>query len=205
MHSPAPRPSLLRDGVADSLVRRIRVICGTSFDAMFLVDGERRFRGMNTPAVDLLGASREAILGSRIDDFTPTNFIPEMEQMWAEFNREGELTGSYEVLRADGTRSLVEFRARKEFDAGEHLIVARPLHDAKNDGAGASDDGCPLTRREREVLQLAADGRSVRDIADELYVSVGTIKTHFQHIHSKLGVTNRAAAVASALRLGLID
>jgi DNA-binding CsgD family transcriptional regulator len=201
MHSPAPRPTPLRDGVANSLLRRIQVICGTSFDAMFLVDADRRFRGLNAPAIDLLGSSRDAILRSRIDDFTPTDFLPEMEQMWMEFNREGTLSGDYEVLRGDGRHSRVEFRARKEFDAGEHLIVARPLSETTN---GRRDE-CPLTRREREVLQLAANGRSVRDIAEELYVSVGTIKTHFQHIHSKLGVSNRAAAVASALRLGLID
>jgi DNA-binding CsgD family transcriptional regulator len=201
MHSPSPLSSPSPDGTAHSLVRRIKVICGTSFDAMFLVDAERRFRGLNTPAIDLLGAPRDAILRSRIDDFTPTDFIPEMEEMWAEFNRDGTLAGSYEVLRGDGRRSRVEFRARKEYDAGEHLIVARPLQESTN----GRDEACPLTRREREVLQLAADGRSVRDIADELYVSVGTIKTHFQHIHSKLGVTNRAAAVASALRLGLIE
>src|SRR3954451_15721944 len=191
MNSPAPH----------SLARRIKVLCGTSFDAMFLVDAERRFRGLNTPTIELLGASREAILRSRIDDFTPRDLIPEMEEMWAEFNRDGTLTGSYELLRGDGRRSLVEFRACKEFDAGEHLIVARPLQE----GANGRTDACPLTRRELEVLQLAADGRSVRDIADELYVSVGTTKTHFQHIHSKLGVSNRAAAVASAIRLGLID
>src|SRR3954463_9204137 len=122
IHSPAPLSPPPGDGIAHSLVRRIKVICGTSFDAMFLVDAERRFRGLNTPTIELLGASREAILRSRIDDFTPSDLIPEMEELWAEFNRDGTLTGSYELLRGDGHHSLVEFRACKEFDAGEHLI-----------------------------------------------------------------------------------
>jgi PAS domain S-box-containing protein len=62
-----------------------------------------------------------------------------------------------------------------------------------------------LTRREVEVLQLAANGLSGRRIADELVVSPSTIKTHFNHIYEKLGVSSRSGAVATALRLGLIQ
>jgi DNA-binding CsgD family transcriptional regulator len=63
---------------------------------------------------------------------------------------------------------------------------------------------CPLTPREVEVLQLGAEGRSTREIADVLFVSPGTVKTHFQHVYEKLGSRDRAAAVAEALRRGLI-
>jgi PAS domain S-box-containing protein len=62
-----------------------------------------------------------------------------------------------------------------------------------------------LTPRELEVLQLAADGSSGRKIAERLVVSPSTIKTHFDHIYEKLGVSDRPAAVAAALRLGLIE
>jgi PAS domain S-box-containing protein len=62
-----------------------------------------------------------------------------------------------------------------------------------------------LTPRELEVLQLAAYGLSGREIAVQLVVSPSTIKTHFNHIYEKLGVADRAAAVATALRLGLIE
>jgi PAS domain S-box-containing protein len=63
---------------------------------------------------------------------------------------------------------------------------------------------CPLTPRELEVLQLAAQGFSGRRIAEDLYVSPATVKTHLEHIYSKLGVADRASAVAHALRAGLI-
>jgi DNA-binding NarL/FixJ family response regulator len=53
-----------------------------------------------------------------------------------------------------------------------------------------------LTRREREVLQLAADGLWSIAIAEALVVSPGTVKTHFQNIYAKLGAGNRASAVA---------
>ena len=62
-----------------------------------------------------------------------------------------------------------------------------------------------LTPREHEILQLAAQGRSGRRIAEELVVSDSTVKTHFEHIYEKLGVRDRAAAVAEALRQGLIE
>jgi two-component system, NarL family, nitrate/nitrite response regulator NarL len=61
-----------------------------------------------------------------------------------------------------------------------------------------------LTARELEVLQLAAQGYSGRQIADRLRISPATIKTHFEHIYAKFGVRCRSAAVAQALRAGLI-
>lgn len=62
-----------------------------------------------------------------------------------------------------------------------------------------------LTVREREMLQLAADGLSNPQIASLLVLSPGTVKTHFQNIYKKWGVSDRAGAVARALREGLID
>jgi DNA-binding CsgD family transcriptional regulator len=62
----------------------------------------------------------------------------------------------------------------------------------------------PLTPRELEVLRLAAQGHSGPEIAARLFVSPTTIKTHFENIYAKFGVSDRASAVAKALRLGLI-
>lgn len=61
-----------------------------------------------------------------------------------------------------------------------------------------------LTIREREVLQLAAEGVAGPGIAERLVLSPATVKTHFEHIYGKLGVHDRAGAVARAMRLGLI-
>lgn len=61
-----------------------------------------------------------------------------------------------------------------------------------------------LSGRELEVLQLAADGETGSQIAARLKLSPGTVKTHFERIYRKLGVPNRTAAVADALRRGLI-
>jgi DNA-binding CsgD family transcriptional regulator len=62
----------------------------------------------------------------------------------------------------------------------------------------------PLSGREIEVLRLAAEGHSGPEIAEQLVLSLNTVKTHFEHIYEKLGVGDRVAAVAQALRTGLI-
>jgi DNA-binding CsgD family transcriptional regulator len=62
-----------------------------------------------------------------------------------------------------------------------------------------------LTSRELEVLQLAARGLTRHQIAGQLTVTSATVKTHFENIFGKLEVGGRASAVATALRLGLID
>lgn len=62
-----------------------------------------------------------------------------------------------------------------------------------------------LTRRELEVLQLAANGLAGPEIAAALTLSPATVKTHFEHIYVKLGVSDRAGAVGAALRLALIS
>lgn len=62
-----------------------------------------------------------------------------------------------------------------------------------------------LSPRELQVLRLAAEGHAGPEIARRLVVSPSTVKTHFEHIYEKLGVGDRAGAVAHALRAGMID
>jgi len=62
----------------------------------------------------------------------------------------------------------------------------------------------PLSQRELEVLQLIALGNSNLEIADRLFISLHTVKTHARRIHSKLGVERRTQAVAKAKTLGLM-
>lgn len=62
-----------------------------------------------------------------------------------------------------------------------------------------------LSPREREILNLAAEGRSGPEIARLLFLSPNTVKTHLSNIYEKLGVSDRAAAVAKALREGVLQ
>ena len=63
----------------------------------------------------------------------------------------------------------------------------------------------PLTPRELEVLNLAAEGRSAPEIAERLFISKSTVTTHMRNVYAKLEVNDRASAVARALRDGLIE
>jgi DNA-binding NarL/FixJ family response regulator len=62
----------------------------------------------------------------------------------------------------------------------------------------------PLSRRELEVLDLIARGSTNREAAARLFISEATVKTHLLHVYEKLGVNDRAAAVAAAYRRGLL-
>ncbi|MBV8395466.1 MAG: response regulator transcription factor [Actinobacteria bacterium] len=62
-----------------------------------------------------------------------------------------------------------------------------------------------LTAREREILQLLADGMSNNDVAEKLFISQETVKSHVRHILTKLEADTRTHAVAIALREAIID
>jgi Response regulator containing a CheY-like receiver domain and an HTH DNA-binding domain len=70
--------------------------------------------------------------------------------------------------------------------------------------ARRNQDTYGLSNREIDVLQLLTDGKSNKEIASELFISVQTVKTHISHIFNKLGVNDRTEAVATALRRGLV-
>jgi two-component system nitrate/nitrite response regulator NarL len=62
-----------------------------------------------------------------------------------------------------------------------------------------------LSDREREILGHIAEGRSAPQIAQLLFLSTATVKSHLQALYEKLGVSDRAAAVAEAMRRGLLE
>ena len=67
------------------------------------------------------------------------------------------------------------------------------------------EERTPLTPRESDVLKLTAEGLSAPEIGFQLHISAATVKTHMQSAYEKLGVSDRAAAVAAAMRQGLLE
>ena len=61
-----------------------------------------------------------------------------------------------------------------------------------------------LSKRELDVLSLIAQGLSNQEIAEELFISISTVKTHTSNIYSKLGTKNRAGAILVARNSGLV-
>ena len=69
----------------------------------------------------------------------------------------------------------------------------------------STDRGPRLSEREQEVLRLTASGATAAGIGGLLHLSPATVRTHLQNLYQKLEVSDRAAAVAAGMRLGLID
>jgi len=90
-------------------------------------------------------------------------------------------------------------------------ILTKLVQQLRNDVAappGSHRRGEPhreLSEREREILALVAQGASNRQIAQQLYLSENTVRTHLAHILEKLGLENRVQAAAYALRHGLVS
>ena len=70
---------------------------------------------------------------------------------------------------------------------------------------GAQAEQPWLTDREREILGLIAEGLTAPGIGEHLHLASGTVKTHLSHLYEKLGVSDRAACVAEAMRRGLLE
>ncbi|MGH3153583.1 MAG: response regulator [Streptosporangiaceae bacterium] len=77
-------------------------------------------------------------------------------------------------------------------------VTARLMSRVRTPGAG------PLSHRELEVLELIAAGTTNREAAARLFITEATVKTHLLNIYAKLGVSDRAAAVAEAFNRGLL-
>jgi DNA-binding NarL/FixJ family response regulator len=75
----------------------------------------------------------------------------------------------------------------------------------EKDGKGLPTKKTGLSKREEEVLTWIANGKSLKEIAEELFISIKTVETHKLHIQDKLGLTNTAQLVKYAIEKGLID
>jgi len=131
------------------------------------------------------------------------------------------------LLLSAFTDSAVVFRALEEGaagylskDADRQDIVDAVLSVARGDtvvpaplAAGlageirlrAQSQAPALSARERQVLQAFSRGLSIPQTAAELYIEPSTVKTHTQRLYDKLGVSDRAAAVAEGMRRGLLE
>jgi two-component system, NarL family, nitrate/nitrite response regulator NarL len=119
----------------------------------------------------------------------------------------------YKALET-GAAGFISKEARREQIADAVLACARGENVVPPEVASGlvseirlrkQHDAPALTPREQEILHLIAAGNSLPQIAKDLYLGLTTVKTHVQHLYERLGVSDRAAAVASAMRRGLIE
>ncbi|MFF3162710.1 response regulator [Streptomyces sp. NPDC003273] len=113
------------------------------------------------------------------------------------------------AIEAGATGYLLKDAPREELfgavrAAARGRSVLSPAVASRLVSAVRAPGGEPLSAREREVLGLVARGTPNREIARELFISEATVKTHLTHLYAKLGVNDRAAAVAAAYDRGIL-
>jgi DNA-binding NarL/FixJ family response regulator len=113
------------------------------------------------------------------------------------------------AVSGDLTLAVLEFYSRESLEPTETLLRSLTGMGQKLGHFFARRSGelrpHELTAREREILQLAAQGMSTKTIAQHLTLSPLTVKTHFENLYAKWGVPDRASAVAKALREGFFQ
>ena len=131
--------------------------------------------------------------------------VDEASKMLEELARKGHLekqeedeAAAYTLSGASDRRALPgqdptpsEMESVKDGESSDRFVAPERLDD-------------PLSERELEVLGLLASGRTNSEVARDLFVSVGTVKSHTGNIYRKLGARNRAEALSRARKLGLI-
>jgi two-component system nitrate/nitrite response regulator NarL len=195
-----------REGVAGAIGRRedMRVVaeCADGDQAMAEIAQrkpdvallDRRMPGLSV--IDILDRIGVAGLGTRvlvISAFTDAEGVAAMLE-----------AGAAGYIAKDATREVICAGIRRVAD-GESVIgheVQRAVTDHLQ--AGRAQRRPLLSEREQDVLELLAEGLSAKEIADRLILGTSTIKTHTANIFDKLDVHDRAAAVATAMRRGLL-
>lgn len=127
-------------------------------------------------------------------------WVVSLVPLWFDYGR--ELWGAAIALLAVsiGMR-LADGRRGRPLPDPEHAAPSPP---PEAPGAPAGDAGADLSPREREILDLLAQGLSNKELARTLSVSENTVKTHLANLYAKLGVGRRTQALATAQRLGVL-
>ena len=192
---------VVREGLRLSLSRapHIRVI-GEAADGEAAVElAERRrpnvvIMDVRMPGMDGLEATK--ILTERVPDSAVLIFTAYSERSLLSRGLESGAKGY--VLKEAPHETLL--RAIEKVASGEGYVDPALMPAFLT---GKDDD--TLTTREREILQLLADGMSNADVAAKLFISQETVKSHVRHILAKLEADTRTQAVAIALREAIID
>ena len=193
---------VVREGLRLALSRapHIRVVGEASDGASAVELAERRrpdvvIMDVRMPGMDGLEATK--ILTEKLPDTAVLIFTAYSERSLLGRGLESGAKGY--ILKEAPHQTLL--RAIEKVAAGDGYVDPA-LMPAFLTGRGKDD---MLTGREREILQLLADGMSNADVAGRLFISQETVKSHVRHILAKLEADTRTHAVAIALREAIID
>ncbi len=193
---------VVREGLRLSLSRapHIRVIGEAADGASAVAMAERRrpnvvIMDVRMPGMDGLEATK--VLSEKVPESEVLIFTAYSERSLLTRGLESGATGY--ILKEAPHATLL--RAIEKVASGEQFVDPA-LMPTFLSGREQTE---MLTAREREILQLLADGMSNADVAAKLFISQETVKSHVRHILAKLEADTRTQAVAIALREAIID
>lgn len=185
---------------------------GASSRALLVVDDDCVCVEASLGACLMLGVGRAEIVGRAVETLLEAESRQRFAHVWYAFRTSGGHAGPF-ALEAPASVVAVSATVSAEVLPSRHLIILDQTPTPPEPGAD-SPGGFPSlveppqprspTAREREVLQLLAEGRTDSQIAELLELSPATVQTHVRNAKAKLGARTRAQAVAVSLRRGLI-
>lgn len=188
---------VFRDGVVFALKRRPEFeVVGAGEDGRKALDAIRELApDVAVLDVNMPGLDGHGVLRAVQRDGLPTRVVMLSATVLPPEEREALAAGALAYLSKEATRDAIcdAVAAAARGDRLQHDVAApertRPL----------------LSPRELEVLRLTAGGQSAPAIGRQLHLSPETVKTHLKNVYEKLGVSDRAAAVAEGMRRGLVE
>ena len=159
---------------------------------------------MNAAACEFFGVSRDEFGQSRLGRVLTPAEHSTLEHEWRQLWAKRDLSGVRVFTRADGSDVRLEYAARTAVADGRRVAVVVIIRQKRARELAHVGQAGELTRREREVVSLVALGLTSREIAEKLFISEATVRTHVRNSMTKLGARTRAHLVAIALADGHI-
>lgn len=183
----------------------LRAVFEASRSFMLVVDDERLCVEVNPAAAEFLQATREEIVGKRLDDLLTPDRKASIAAGWPVLLRTGTAKGLTRIARRDGGQAMT-FCATANVTEGRHLVVFTHLVDNIDEAVDDPGDRVspPLSDRESQIVRSLALGESGAEIAETLFLSPETVRTHVRNAMIKLGARTRAQLVVQAIRSGAV-
>lgn len=182
--------------------------------ATVVVDPEGNIQAWNRAATELFGFSPEEALGKNFEELlVPRDNVEMRRELVEQAAREGAACYTADRMHKNGSLLPVSVVMDAGFNGsqGTQYLTFRPASrmvclcgDQLAEGEGNRPPLKQLTTRQRQVLRLIAEGRSTRDIAHRLTLSVKTIETHRGHLMQRLKLRSVAGLVRYAVATGLV-